>query len=127
MAMEALFHILSKAKEGVFLMGCLVGGRELLFAHDMFTLCDVGKEYMKHLSWVLMWFEKVIIRKHEKKDGGWCSRVVRERYGVGVWKAIRCGWEAFNSRIKVTTKDAWIVEVWKQEGKRGCRNPHFSR
>ena len=96
------------------------------------------------------------IRKHEKKDGGWCSRVVRERYGVGVWKAIRCGWEAFNSRIKgngqrvkfwkdkrcsefslgeafptifsiVTTKDAWIVEVWKQEGKRGCRNPHFSR
>ncbi|RVW84490.1 hypothetical protein CK203_041231 [Vitis vinifera] len=48
--------------------------------------------------------------KYGEEEVGWCSREVRERYGVGVWKAIKGGREvlkgrtnfkvAFRSRVK---------------------------
>ena len=34
-------------------------------------------------------WKQVIIGKYGVEDGGWCSRGVREGYGVGVWKTIR--------------------------------------
>ena len=32
---------------------------------------------------------EVICGKYEKKEGGWRSYEVKERYGVGLWKAIK--------------------------------------
>lgn len=40
-----------------------------------------------------------IVRKYRQEEGAWCSREAREGYGVGVWKAIRGGWDAFKGRI----------------------------
>lgn len=52
----------------------------------------------------------MIVGKYGEEEMGWCSREVRERYGVGVWKAIKGGREvlkgrtnfkvAFRSRVK---------------------------
>ena len=33
----------------------------------------------------------MIVDKYGLEERGWCSKEVRERYGVGVWKAIRNG------------------------------------
>lgn len=35
----------------------------------------------------------------EEEKGGWCSRTIRERYGIKILKAIRSGWAIFSSRI----------------------------
>ena len=32
------------------------------------------------------------------REGGWCYREVRKGYRVGVWKAIKSGWEVFKGR-----------------------------
>ena len=34
-------------------------------------------------------WKQVISYKYGEEDGGWRSREVSERYGVGLWKAIR--------------------------------------
>ena len=65
LVMETLSCILSKAKEGGYIDGFLVKGRNglgvgvshLLFANDSLILCDANKGKLEHLSWVFMWFE----------------------------------------------------------------------
>lgn len=42
-------------------------------------------------------WKQIISRKYDLQEGGWCSKGVRDRYGVGVWKAIRNGWENFRT------------------------------
>lgn len=44
----------------------------------------------------------VIIGKYGVHEGAWCTKEVRGRFGVGVWKAIRNGWDVFkaNTRLK---------------------------
>ena len=34
-----------------------------------------------------------------EEDGGWYSSEVSERYGVGLWKAIRKEWNYLNGRL----------------------------
>ena len=36
-----------------------------------------------------VFWKQVISHKYGEEDGGWRSRAVSERYGVGLWKAIR--------------------------------------
>lgn len=57
MAMKAFSHILSRVKEGGFLTGFSMGGREegmkvfhMLFANHILILCDASEERMEHLS-----------------------------------------------------------------------------
>lgn len=33
----------------------------------------------------------VNVGKYRLKEGGWCTKEVRQGYGVGVWKVIRGG------------------------------------
>lgn len=40
------------------------------------------------VKWKALW-KQVICGKYEKKEGGWRSYEVKERYGVGLWKAIK--------------------------------------
>lgn len=37
----------------------------------------------------------------KREDDALEFRVLRESYGVGVWKAIRSGWETSRSRIRL--------------------------
>ena len=34
-------------------------------------------------------WKQIISRKYSFQEGGWCSKGVRDSYGVGVWKAIK--------------------------------------
>ncbi|RVW96497.1 LINE-1 retrotransposable element ORF2 protein [Vitis vinifera] len=56
---------------------------------------------------------QIIFSKYELQEGGWCSKGVRNRYGVGVWKAIRKGWENFRSHSRFIIGDGTRVKFWK--------------
>ncbi|KAJ9675215.1 hypothetical protein PVL29_024243 [Vitis rotundifolia] len=58
-------------------------------------------------------WKQIISSKYDLQDGGWCSKVVRDRYGVGVWKAIRNGWEKFQSHSCFIVGDGTRVKFWK--------------
>ena len=53
-----------------------------------------------------------------EQTGDWCSREVREGYGVGVWKASKGGWEVFKGRIGFKMGYENRVKFWKD---RWCR------
>ena len=57
--------------------------------------------------------EANISSKYDLQDGGWCSKGVRDRYKVGVWKAIRNGWESFRSHSRFFVGDGTRVKFWK--------------
>ena len=37
--------------------------------------------------------------KYGEEQGGWCSKEVRDGYGVGLWEAIRKEWHVVNSKL----------------------------
>ena len=53
----------------------------------------------------------VIVGKYREEEGGWRSRVLREGYGVGLWKAIRNGRKEFNNRFDFKVRKWWEGEV----------------
>ena len=56
----------------------------------------------------------MVVGKYGKEKGGWCSRTSTEGYyEVGLWKAIRCGWEGFNSKIGFRVENGKRVRFWK--------------
>ena len=68
-------------------------------------------------------WKRVIVGKYRMQEGEWCTKEVRGRYGVGVWKSIRNGWEVFKdktrfqvgSRNRVKSwKDRWCGDVFKR-------------
>ncbi|RVW16810.1 putative ribonuclease H protein [Vitis vinifera] len=60
----------------------------------------------------LLW-KQIILSKYDLQEGGWCSKNARNRYGVGVWKAIRKGWENFRSHSRFIIGDGTRVKFWK--------------
>ena len=44
-----------------------------------------------------MLWRQAIVGKFGEESKGWCSRVGREGYGVGLWKPIRKGWGIFKA------------------------------
>ena len=57
-------------------------------------LVDFNKALLGKWSWRFAierepFWKQVIINKFWLEEGGWCLRVARGGYGVGVWKAIR--------------------------------------
>ena len=60
----------------------------------------------------------VIIGKYGVQEGAWCTKELRGRFGVRVWKAIRNGWDVFkaNARLKVDSRIR--MKFW---GDRWCR------
>lgn len=42
-----------------------------------------------------MLWKQDVEEKHGEEEGGWRSCIGRGGYGVGLWKAIRKGWELF--------------------------------
>ena len=66
----------------------------------IWNLSILNKALLGKWSWRFMsegepLWNKVIIGKYGVEEGGRCSLEAREGYGVGLWKAIRKGWDAF--------------------------------
>ena len=65
--MEVLSCLLARAREGVYLSGFKVLGRNgegleisyLLFADDTLVFCEATSFQMTYLSWLFMWFEAI--------------------------------------------------------------------
>ncbi|KAJ9686325.1 hypothetical protein PVL29_015292 [Vitis rotundifolia] len=65
MGMEVLSVLIRRAVEGGFISGCNIRRgsgpaaniSHLLFADDTIVFCEVKKDYLIYLSWILMWFE----------------------------------------------------------------------
>ena len=58
-------------------------------------------------------WKQIISSKYDLQEGGWCSKGVRDSYGVGVWKAIKNGWENFHSHFRFITGDGTRLKFWK--------------
>ena len=58
-------------------------------------------------------WKQIISSKYDRQEGGWCSKGVRDRQGVGVWKVIRNGWENFHSHSRFIIGDGTRVKFWK--------------
>ena len=43
---------------------------------------------------------------------GWHTKEVREGHGMGVWKALRSGWEALKDRIGFKVGSSNKVKFW---------------
>ncbi|RVW54709.1 NADH dehydrogenase [ubiquinone] flavoprotein 2, mitochondrial [Vitis vinifera] len=58
-------------------------------------------------------WKQIISSKYDLQEGGWCSKGVRDRYGVGAWKAIRNGWENFRSHSRFIIGHGTRLKFWK--------------
>ena len=58
-------------------------------------------------------WKQVIVGKYGQEDEGWCTNEERERYGVGVWKALRNGWEDLKIRMRFKVGSRNRVKFWK--------------
>ena len=57
----------------------------------------------------------VISRKFGVEEGGWCTREVREGYGVGLWKEIRKEGSRMFKNIVFSIGDGRRVRFWKDK------------
>lgn len=107
---EALEHKLQLMNQSIKQKGGL-SVRNLSIFNETF----LGKQCWKFVSERNPLWKQVIVSKYKQEERGWCTKEAREGCGVGVWKAIRGGWEAFKDRtvFKVGFKN-W-VKFWKNQ------------
>ena len=55
----------------------------------------------------------MIVGKYGEEEWVWCSRVSREGYGMGLWKAIDNGWKEFNNMVVFRVGNGRRVRFWK--------------
>ena len=58
------------------------------------NLSIFNKDLLGKWSWRFMseghpFQKQIIVGKYRQEEGGWCTKEVRERDGVGVWKTIK--------------------------------------
>ena len=62
-----------------------------------------------------MLWRSVISLKYGEEEGGWCTRDVMGRNGVGLWKAIRKKWGLLDSRVAYHMGNGQRVKFWKDK------------
>ena len=60
-------------------------------------------------------WRQVISAKYGEEEGGWRSCVVRGSYGVGLWKAIRRGWEAVGNNLVYSVGNGRRIRFWEEK------------
>ena len=60
-------------------------------------------------------WRQVICAKYGEEEGGWRSRVVRDNFGVGLWKAIRRGWDVLGDNLVYSVGNGRRVRFWKDK------------
>lgn len=54
----------------------------------------------------------VIDLKYSSKVRGWCKNVVRQPYGVSLWRYIGWGWDIFSQLVKFEVGDGMHIRFW---------------
>ena len=57
----------------------------------------------------------MIVGNYREKEGRWCSKALRESYGVGLWKAIQSKWKAFNKKVGFRVGNGRKVRFWQDK------------
>jgi hypothetical protein len=57
-------------------------------------------------------WRKLVEAKYDTMRGGWCSKEVGGSHGVGVWKNIRKGWDAFQQYVSFEVGNGSRVSFW---------------
>ena len=60
-------------------------------------------------------WRQVICAKYGEEEGGWRSHVVRGSFGVGLWKAIRRGWDVIGDNLVYSVGNGTRVRFWKDK------------
>ncbi|RVW32762.1 putative ribonuclease H protein [Vitis vinifera] len=60
-------------------------------------------------------WRQVISAKYGEEEGGWRSCVVRGSFGVGLWKAIRRGWEAVGNNLAYAVGNGRRIRFWEDK------------
>jgi hypothetical protein len=50
--------------------------------------------------------------KYGSVRSGWCSKEIGGSFGVGVWKCIRRGWDAFAAHVRYEVGDGSLILFW---------------
>ncbi|RVW28818.1 hypothetical protein CK203_096920 [Vitis vinifera] len=82
------------------------------------SLSILNKALLGIWSWRFMseknpLWKRVIFGKYGLEAGGWCTKEVIERCGIGIWEAIRNGWEAFKDKTSFQVGSGNKVKFWK--------------
>ena len=75
----------------------------------------LGKWSWRYANEKEAFWNQVIRGKYGEERGGWCSREVRDGYGVGPWKAIRKLGNLVSSRISFVVGNGQRVSFWKDK------------
>ena len=67
-------------------------------------------------------WKQVISHKYGEEEGGWHTRAISGRYGVGLWKAIRKEWLFLNGRLAYQVSSGQRVRFWTDKW---CGDSHF--
>ena len=84
------------------------------------NLALLNKALLCKLSWRFamereaLW-RQVICAKYGEEEGGWRSRVVRGSFGVGLWIAIRRGWDVLGDNLVYSVGNGRRVRFWKDK------------
>ena len=57
-------------------------------------------------------WRQVRASKYGEASGGWCTRVVRETHGCGMWKNIRKGAESFFGHVLYVAGEGFRIRFW---------------
>ena len=81
-------------------------------------LSTLNKTFLCKWSWGFAnergaFWNQVIRGKYGEKQGGWCSKEVRDVYSVRLWKAIRKEWHVVSSRLSFVVGNGQRVKFWK--------------
>ena len=60
-------------------------------------------------------WKQVISHKYGVEEGGWCTRAVSGRHGVGLWKAIKKEWLGMYSSLAYRMGSGRRVRFWKNK------------
>ena len=64
---------------------------------------------------ISLFWKHVISRKFGEEEGGWCTREVREGFGVGFWKEIRKEGSLLQNKVVFSMGDGRRVKFWKDK------------
>jgi hypothetical protein len=59
------------------------------------------------------WWRSVLVAKYGASRDGWCSCVISESHGVGLWKYICMGWNNFKLHFRFNPGVGSRISFWK--------------
>ena len=102
------FHLVNWSKVGEPIQNGGLGVKNL----RLFNQSLLGKWLWRYGKEREAFWRQVVVVKHGDLWGGWCSKLPRGSYGVGLWKGIRRGWDRFSSFVSFSVGNGKRVKFW---------------